>query len=258
MATAAQVAEFRAANQSLVTLAQRDLRDFWSVLDLTKPDIARDALLELFPELLTSYGDASALLGADWYDMLRDAPPSAARFRAALASPPQTDQAQGALRWAVGPLFDEDVDLAFAQLMGATQRLVRQPGRDTIWDSAATDSYRTGVIRVPSGTTTCKFCVMLASRGPVYRSQVSAELVVGRGSTRTGYDASGRRLVGGIGGGVKPRGSRALGQTFHDNCDCESVVVRSPADYPSGYDPDHYLELYKQGSGVGRDEPSDN
>lgn len=254
------MAEYREANRALVTLAQRDLRDFWSALNLAgDPARIRNAVLEFFPELLTQYGDVAALLGADWYDMLRDAPPSAASFRAALARPADAEQAVSTARWALGPLFQPtpDTESALSALMGATQRLVLQPGRDTVWDSAATDSFRVGVARVPSGVTTCKFCVMLASRGAVYRSEISAEIVVGRGSTRTGYDREGKRLRGGIGGGIKARGSQDIGKKFHDNCDCVSVVVRSPDDYPDGYNPDSLLELVRSGSGIGRDEPAD-
>lgn len=261
MATSAQVAEYRAANQALVSLAQRDLQDFWSALDLFgDPTRVRDALLEFFPDLVQAYGDTAAVIGADWYDLLRDVPASASSFDAVMAAPAVTEQAQSSARWAIGPLFTDEPngDLALSQLLGSTQRLVLQPGRDSVWDSAGLDPVRTGVARVPSGVTTCKFCVMLASRGPIYQSQVSAELVVGRGSNRTGYDASGRRLTGGIGGGVNARGSQDLGKKFHDHCDCVSVVIRSPLDYPEGYDPEEYLDLYRQGSGVGRDIPAED
>ena len=242
-------------------LAQQDLADLWSSLNLSgDPARVRDALLEFFPDLLTAYGDTAAVLAADWYDLLRDVPASAKSFDAVLAAPAPTAQAEASARWAVGPLFLDDPDpaLAFSQLMGSTQRLVLQPGRDTIWTSAGADPVRTGVARVPSGTTTCRFCVTLASRGPVYQSQVSAELVVGRGSNRTGYDANGKRLAGGIGGGVKPRGTQAIGNSFHDGCDCVSVVIRSAADYPDGYDPAALLDLHRAGAGIGRDEPHDH
>lgn len=253
------MAEFRLANQSLVLLAQRDLADFWSSLSTSKPDIARDALLEFFPDLVTTYGDTAAVLGADWYDMLRNAPPSAASFDAVLAQPAPTVQSEGSVRWAVGPLFLDEPDSAqaLANLMGSAQRLVLQPGRDGIYSSAAADPIVTGVARVPSGAETCKFCIMLASRGPVYQSQVSAELVVGRGSNRTGYDAAGKRLAGGIGGGVKARGAREIASTFHDDCDCVPTVIRSRDDYPEGYDVELYRKLHAEGSGQGRDIPAE-
>lgn len=211
--------------------------------------------MQFFPELVASYGDVSALLATDFYDMLRDVPPSAASFQAAFAQPLDTKQAEGSARWAVGALFQEDVELFTSQILGATQRLVWQRGRDTIFSSAAQDPVRTGVARVPRGTDTCEFCIMLASRGAIYSSEVSAELVVGRGSNRTGYDANGVRLRGGTGGGVKARGNQALAERFHDDCDCATVTIRSERDWPDGYDLAEYKALYKSGSGVGRYSP---
>ncbi len=274
MATAAQVAEYRQANQALVALAGNDLADFWGALNLSgDPARVRDELLKFFPELVQAYGDTAAVLGADWYDLMRDVPASAKAFDAVIAAPAATDQAQASARWAIGPLFEHeqsvfgfdaagaevvtgtrlvpsDPDAALSNLLGVTQRLVMQPGRDSVFASAVRDPVRTGVARVPSGVTTCKFCVMLASRGPVYLSEVSAELVVGRGSNRTGYDAAGKRLRGGIGGGIKTRGKRALAETFHDGCDCATVVIRSASDYPEGYDTDALYDLYMRGHGI--------
>ena len=268
--------EFREANRALVTLALRDLTDFWSALDTSRnPERVRDLLLQFFPDLVQSYGSTAAVLGADWYDMLRDVPVSAGSFKAVMAAPAGMDQTQASVRWAVGPLWeseenlfgvddagavsvvgtrtvDPDPDAVLERLMGSAQRLVLQPGRDTVWDSAFADPVRTGVARVPSGTDTCAFCIMLASRGAVYQSEVSAELVVGRGSNRTGYDANGVRLRGGVGGGTKTRGKQDLGKRFHDNCDCATVTIRSAADYPEGYDPDALTELYQKGVGEGR------
>lgn len=258
MATASQVAEFRQANQDLTLLAQSQLRDFLSSFRLDgDPVRVRNALLQFFPELVTSYGDVSALLATDFYDMVRDVPPSAASFRAAFAAPVDVAATEGAVRWAVGPLFDLDEPLFVSHILGATQRLVSERGRGSIFESAAGDPIRTGVARVPQGLSTCRFCIMLASRGAVYRSEVSAELVVGRGSNRTGYDANGKRLIGGIGGGVKARGTKPLAEQFHDNCDCTTVTIRSDRDWPEGHDLEAFRDLYKKGSGVGRDIPTD-
>lgn len=254
------MAEFRQANQSLVVLAQRDLSQFWEALNTTgNPVAVRSAMLEFFPEIISVYGNTAAVLGADWYDAMRNVPASAASFRAAVASPAQIEQSQAAMRWGIGPLFldEPDPSLALSQLMGSAQRLVLQPGREAVFTAAARDPVRTGVARVPRGLITCRFCTMLASRGPVYRSDVTAELVVGRGSNRTGYDANGKRLVGGVGGGIKPRGSQAIAERFHDDCDCATVTIRSRDDYPEGYDPDLYKKLYAEGSGIGRDVPAD-
>lgn len=185
----------------------------------------KSALLDFFPELLTAYGDTAALLGADWYDELRNVAPSATSFRAVMANPPPAEQAQAAARWALGPLFTGEPNpvQVLANLAGATQRLVLQSGRDTVWDSARRDPVRTAVARIPTGLVTCKFCTMLASRGAVY-SSISAA------------------------GGEDNH--------YHNDCDCVPVVVRSENDYPDGHDVKEFQRLYAQGSGVGRDIPT--
>lgn len=205
-------------------LAQAQLRDFLSSFRLDgDPVRVRNALLQFFPELVTTYGDVSALLAADFYDMLRDVPPTAASFRTAFAAPVDPAKAEGATRWAVGALFAEDVPLFTSQILGSTQRLVTQRGRDTIFDNAGRDPVRTSVARVPSGTDTCTFCIMLASRGAVYTDLVSAGEM----------------------------------NDFHDNCDCVPTVMRSKHDYPEGYDPAVFTDLYTSGSGTGRYAPAE-
>lgn len=216
------MAEFRTANQRLVELAQAEFSDFWASMNLSRdPYVVRDAVLEFMPALVTAYGDTAAVLGADWYDLLRDVPPSARAFDAVLADPPDVKQVEGSARWGLGPLFQDDPDTTLERLLGSTQRLVLQAGRDSVWRSAARDPVRTRVARVPSGADTCRFCIMLASRGAVYADDVAA----GRGND------------------------------FHDNCDCTQVLVRSQADLPEGYNLDLYKRLYQERSGYGRDVP---
>lgn len=227
MATAAQVSEFRRNNQALVELARHDLTTFWAALNMQgSPILVRNALLDFFPELISAYGDSAALLAADFYDELRDVQPSAARFRAIMGTPPDSAQATATARWGLGPLFATDPNpaQAFLNLAGVTQRLVLQAGRDTIADSAFRDPVRTGYARVPAGAKTCRFCVMLASRGAVYGSAAAA-------------------------GGESNR--------YHGDCDCVPTPIRSTADYPEGHDVREFIRLYAEGSGIGRDVPAD-
>lgn len=183
----------------------------------------RDALLTFFPELVTEYGDVSALLAADFYDMLRDVPPSAASFQAAYAAPVDLGKTEGAARWAVGALFAEEAQLFTSQILGATQRLVMQRGRDTIFENAGGDPVRTAVARIPSGTDTCSFCIMLAARGAIYTDLVSAGEM----------------------------------NDFHDLCDCVPTVIRSKQDFPEGHDLERFTDLYTSGLGTGRYAPTE-
>lgn len=220
------MSEFRSNNQALVELARRDLTAFWAALNVQgSPILVRDALLDFFPELIAAYGDGAALLAADFYDELRDVPPSAARFSATLATPPDSAQAKAAARWGLSPLFAANPDplQALTNLAGVAQRLVLQSGRDTISTAAFRDPVRTGYARVPTGTQTCKFCVMLASRGAIYEDARSA----------------------------------GEGNKYHGDCDCVPTPIRSKSDYPEGHDVREFQRLYAEGSGVGRDIPTE-
>lgn len=213
---------FRLNNQSLVELARRDLTTFWAALNIQgSPILVRDALLDFFPELIAAYGDGAALLAADFYDELRNVPASASRFTATLASAPDSAQAKAAARWGLGPLFVADPDpmQALLNLSGVTQRLVLQSGRDTISSASFRDPVRTAYARVPTGPTTCKWCVMLASRGAIYVN-------------------------------AKEAGD---GNKYHGDCDCVPTPIRSPLDFPDGYDVREYKRLYVEGSGISQD-----
>lgn len=218
MATAAQVSQFRQNNQALVELARRDLTAFWAALNVQgSPILVRDALLDFFPELIAAYGDAAALLAADFYDELRDVPPSVARFRAVLSVPPDSAQARASARWGLGPLFTDEPDpvQSLSNLAGAAQRLVLQAGRDTVFSSANRDPARTGYARIPVGKT-CPFCTMVASRGFVY-------------------------------GSAEKAGESNL---WHDDCDCQIVPGRSKRDLPEGYSLPKLIAAYAADEGI--------
>lgn len=209
---------FRLNNQSLVELARRDLTTFWAALNVQgSPILVRDALLDFFPELIAAYGDAAALLAADFYDELRDVPPSAARFSATLAAAPDSAQATAAARWGLGPLFTADPDplQALLNLSGVAQRLVLQSGRDTVYASARRDPVSTGFARIPVGPT-CQFCTMVASRGFVYGSAADA----------------------------------GESNKWHNDCDCIIVAGRSKKDLPEGYDVADLVRRYSDGVGI--------
>lgn len=203
-------------------LAQQDLSDFWRSLNVDGSPVAvRDAVLAVLPDLISPYADASALLGADWYDMLRDAPPSAASFRAVLGGELDREQVQASARWALGSLFDGDAGAALSNLSGSTQRFVMQGFRDSVFGSANRDPLPVRYARVPTGPT-CKFCVMVASRGFVYRTAATA----------------------------------GESNHWHDNCNCMIVPGVSARDYPEGFNLDELRTLYAQDSGIGIDAPT--
>lgn len=176
MATATQIADFREQSQSLVTLAQDDLAAFWASLDLYRdPFSARDMMSAFLPELVAAYGNSEALLAADFYDSLRDVPPSAASFKALMADPPSDpEQFHGTSSWAIGPLLGDEPDAAGAlsRLSGAVHRLVMEPNRETIVRSVAEDKHAVGWKRNVRASG-CRFCRMLAGRDGVYKRETA-------------------------------------------------------------------------------------
>lgn len=212
MPSRGDVETLQAANRGLVALARRDLQAFWSSLDLTHPERARDLLLEFMPRLVEQYGEVAASVAADWYDDLRAASSAPGRYRAQMAALPERAAVEGTVRYAAGHLFDGDAARTLAYLVGETSRLVLKAGRDTVVRSAASDPVRTGWARVPSGADTCGFCLVMASRGVVYLSQESA-------------------------------GQAA---TYHSDCDCVPTPVWPGDSLPDGYDPDALRERYEE------------
>ena len=140
-----------------------------------------------------------------------------------MARPVQLEQVTASARWGLGPLFEGDPRAALELLTGATQRLVMKPFRDTVFESGRADPRKRWFARVPSGRTTCRFCVMVASRGFVY--------------------------------GTAERAGES--NTFHDNCDCMIIPGTGRSDYPDGYDLAEYQRLNADHSGIGRELPSD-
>lgn len=63
---------------------------------------------------------------------------------------------------------------AFVQSAGAVTRFVHNAGRETIERSVLRDEAAYGVARVTDGNP-CSFCAMLASRGAVYKSAMTAK-----------------------------------------------------------------------------------
>lgn len=210
MATPQQVETFRAANNSLVELARRDLEAVWASLDVSDGRSVRAVLEDMFPDLVQTYGSTAALLAVDYYDELRGVAPTAERFNTVMSESVNVEQAQAKARWAISPLFGvADPAQALSNLALGLDVLVKQFGRDTIAKNAAKDPSRALWARVPGGRETCSWCLIMASRGAVYGSKAAA-------------------------GGEMNK--------YHGDCDCTPTPVWSESDMP--YDADAIYEKY--------------
>lgn len=184
--------EVEAARRALKRLGALAGRDLARLLDLD------DRALQLaYSELLAEYGAASAALGVDVAHA--QAASLGVRPTVTVAAVAGARRAAGALSWAARQ-FDPKSSLATL-----TDELVKEPYRETIRRTAEASLVRWA--RVPTGAKTCAFCLVLASRGAVYRSEDTA------------------------------------GAKYHGDCDCMPVMSRTDDDLPEGYNP---YELYGQ------------
>lgn len=180
MASSTVTADFRAAQADLVTLTVADLEAFWRTLDASDAAGTRDALLSFLPDLVQTYGEIGAAYAADFYEELRDSSPDVRRpYTAVLPDDVvPVEQIEASTRWALGPLWTAQDDLAlaveaaFANLSGAANRLTLIPARDTVRENAARDPESIGWRRVGNGDS-CAFCRMLIGRGNVYSADTA-------------------------------------------------------------------------------------
>ncbi|MBG6083247.1 VG15 protein [Zhihengliuella flava] len=208
MVQRADLEQYRTSNQDLSTLVVRELEGFFATLDVARPEAARNALLEFLPLLVEVYGQSSAAIAADWYEKT-----TGTARGTTLAASVTAERVQAGIRYAADGLFHENPSATLGLLRVATDKWVKQPGRDTVAWNADRDGRMWA--RVPTGKKTCAFCMVLASRDAVYLSEKSAKY---------GSD----------------------GEKYHGECDCVPTPLDSWDDYPEGYDPEGMYEIYNE------------
>lgn len=194
-------------------------------LDWNDVPACRDAVVQVMQMVTKEYGAASAQAAADFYDVAREASLGEAMGATAHAglNPKATE---GAVRAFVKDAVDGNYGSFNRKCLDRIDYELKCAAANSAKYNGGRDRRKPRFARVPSGSETCRFCIMLASRGPVYTSRDSA-------------GANGH---------------------FHSNCDCRIVpfwdaVNVGPSRYAStgttveGYDPDElydrYLDFYK-------------
>lgn len=97
------------------------------------------------------------------------------------------------------------------QLSGATARHVLDGDRGTVMATFDEVAELVGYRRILNTAHPCAFCAMLASRGAVYKTEKTT--VVGRSGA--------------------PRGSRQIGEAYHDRCSCTVEPLYEHEDDPA-------------------------
>lgn len=240
VAMATPEAEGQAArNAAIVALAAKDLAPLWPRVDWDSPD-AVTAVKTIYRAVVTRYGQVSASSAALFYDDLRTRLELPTRYTAVTAEV----LPDAVLNHAVESAFlgrvevtehddhEHEADTTSSlpveqrvptRLGNKLQRHVQQAGRDTIALNATADPATAVIVRVPQGAKTCAFCIMLASRAiDIGFSGYSTQSV-------KWSEELGRNIHVTTGRGRTPvasrTGKRPLGETYHNECDCEPMPV---------------------------------
>lgn len=192
MVSAEAAAGYDASQAQVVALAQREVNQVWLGIASLPAVAAKQQMVDLAVDIVTSFGPIAGSLAADFYEEIRQSEGVPTRFSAIVADVPAADRIAGSARWAAQPMFaskrpvlDDDgkvvdrLDVAPSptdaqnRLLGSVQRHVQQAGRDTLFENGKRDRARPRWARRPDSDP-CKFCNMLASRGAVYLSAETA------------------------------------------------------------------------------------
>lgn len=212
MGSNSELNSYRQSMKDFSALVQGELSGFFQSLDLSKPDLVRDLLLEFLPVLISEYGPIGSELAVDWYMEQRAASGARAAFTpVAAGSAVADDDLIAQARFLAGKLWTPSPEDVLGGLLVVTDKYVKQPARDTLVLNARREGVRWA--RVPSGAKTCTWCLILASRDAAYVSRQSAS---------QGSD----------------------GERYHGACDCQAVRIGADDEYPPGYLPDNYYDMY--------------
>lgn len=182
-AGAALTRQHRQTQAAIRSLTLQRLLPLWRLLDPARLDATSPGYLEAAVALVRGGHALSARAAASYYLAFRvaegltaGAPPlpppplDVDRVRTSLivTGPVEVKRATG-MRVPLG----RAVDTALTMTSGAVARHVAAGGWDTVQGAVRSDRQARGWARVASGNA-CAFCLMLASRGPVYRGEDTA------------------------------------------------------------------------------------
>ncbi len=137
--------------------------------------------LTMVAVLVNQYALAAVGESVDYYQAMRELAGVAAAFTVPIVDAPEPDAVEMLILAALaeadlapGSLGEIDVDTAVQNLIeGLAQTLVMEAGRDEVWTAIENDVAARGWARV-TRPGACAFCRMLATRGPVYKTERSA------------------------------------------------------------------------------------
>lgn len=171
MTTSPEVVRAELAIVTAAALAELD-----DMLAGASPDEALRAMFAAVGLVVPSYYDAAGALAVDWYEELREASSPTTSYRPAIIGDPDTTWIEREVA-KFRSQIDTSIETGAAALLDEARRLaekeVARGFRDTVVGNTRQDTEAIGWSRV-TRPGACKFCLMLADKGAVYRSESTA------------------------------------------------------------------------------------
>jgi hypothetical protein len=179
LATAGGAAATHQAGQAILAddLAGAITANAWPQLDPHNIRGTLPRLVAMVMALIHRYGSASSAHAAAYYRAARADAGIPGRVTIRPAALPSTEQVAKSLSWATSGLYGsvtpDTEQAALTNVEGLTTSLALNMGRETLIGAVKDDRQAKGWARVPEPGA-CSFCLLLATRGAVYKSKASA------------------------------------------------------------------------------------
>lgn len=145
-----------------------------STIDYTDIADLRKKVIEIAESIIEAAADNSAALAAEFYDLVRVE--AIGKPIGAVAAPMWEPEAfRGSVRALVQDVVNgAAVESFYNSVVDRADYTIKKSAGDCVVKNGTRDKKNKGYARVPTGFETCDFCIMLASRGFVYRSEEAA------------------------------------------------------------------------------------
>lgn len=161
-------AQQQAASRAVIAAAAAEVTA--GLLTVQVDDLAAlaDWIVDFLPGIAEEYGMAMAVLGASWYETLRDEAGVSGTFDPVLPELPDPYRWESMARWVTAGNKAEVETL----VQGGVQRTLMNMHRETVMDSVVADPEAAGWARF-ARPGACGFCRMLTSRGAVFTEKTA-------------------------------------------------------------------------------------
>lgn len=133
----------------------------------------RDLVLQALAAVMPTYTTMAAQASADFYDAAREVA-IGKPMGAVAVSGYDPRKTEGAVRGFVRFVLRDDVQTFNDQVLQRMDYDMKRSANMSVVENVRRDPRRPKYARVPTGSETCDFCLMLASRGFVYQSESTA------------------------------------------------------------------------------------